>query len=63
MKHRILGKTGIVTSILGFGAMRLPKISRDSEEIEKEKSVKIIRKGINNRKNQIRKRCIKSIGC
>lgn len=48
MKHRILGKTGIVTSILGFGAMRLPKVSRDSEEINQDESVRIIRKGIDN---------------
>ena len=42
MKARILGKTGIKTSILGFGAMRLPKVSIGSEEIDEKESIKII---------------------
>ena len=46
MKYRILGKTGIKTSILGFGCMRLPTISPDKEAIKQAEAIKIIRKGI-----------------
>lgn len=33
MKYRILGKTGIKSSILGFGAMRLPLNSENPEDV------------------------------
>ncbi|MCK5045998.1 MAG: aldo/keto reductase [Candidatus Heimdallarchaeota archaeon] len=44
MQHRTLGKTGIEVSILGFGVLRLPVKGRG--KIDKEESIKIIRKSI-----------------
>ncbi|HUT82953.1 MAG TPA: aldo/keto reductase [Candidatus Bathyarchaeia archaeon] len=46
MKNNVLGKTGIKTSILGFGCMRLPTIAPGSEKIDHDIAIKIIRKGI-----------------
>ena len=53
MHYRVLGKTGIKTSILGFGCMRLPTKSWDTEEIADKEAVKIIRKGIDKGVNYI----------
>lgn len=46
MENRKLGKTGIKTSILGFGAMRLPTLKVGEQAIKHEEAIKIIRKGI-----------------
>lgn len=46
MENRKLGKTGIKTSILGFGAMRLPTLKVGENAIKHEEAIKIIRKGI-----------------
>jgi len=42
MKYRKLGKTGIKTSILGFGAMRLPQNSTNPEDINITETKKMI---------------------
>ena len=34
MKYRILGKTGIKASVLGFGAMRLPLLDENPEHVD-----------------------------
>ncbi|MHA1211177.1 MAG: aldo/keto reductase, partial [Candidatus Heimdallarchaeota archaeon] len=47
MKYRVLGKTGIKASILGFGAMRLPTTDpANPAAINEEEAIKIIRQGI-----------------
>jgi predicted aldo/keto reductase-like oxidoreductase len=48
MHYRMLGTTGIKTSILGFGCMRLPTVAWDKKEIAEKEAIKIIRKGIDN---------------
>lgn len=54
MHYRTLGKTGIKTSILGFGAMRLPITKLDDpKSIDEELAVKIIRQAINGGVNYI----------
>ncbi len=46
MEKRKLGNTGIETSILGFGCMRLPTIKVGENAIKHDEAIKIIRKGI-----------------
>ena len=46
MENRKLGKTGIKTTILGFGAMRLPTLKVGEPEIKHEEAIKLIRKAI-----------------
>ncbi|MBU6997340.1 MAG: aldo/keto reductase [Theionarchaea archaeon] len=46
MHYRMLGNTGIKTSILGFGCMRLPTVAWDKARIAEKEAIKIIRKGI-----------------
>jgi predicted aldo/keto reductase-like oxidoreductase len=46
MEKRKLGKTGIETTILGFGAMRLPTIEEGNPKIKEDVAIKIIRKAI-----------------
>ena len=46
MHYRILGKTGIKVSILGFGCMRLPTIKPFQPAVKQDEAIKIIRKGI-----------------
>ncbi len=53
MENRALGKTGIKTSILGFGAMRLPTKKLGENAIKHEEAIKIIRKGIDAGKNYV----------
>ncbi|MBN1328353.1 MAG: aldo/keto reductase [Candidatus Heimdallarchaeota archaeon] len=54
MHYRTLGKTGIKTSILGFGAMRLPITNpEDPSSINEELAIKIIRQGIDGGINYI----------
>jgi uncharacterized protein len=53
MLHRRLGKTGIRTSILGFGTMRLPTIGNDDSKIDEEKAVQMIRHAIDSGLNYI----------
>jgi len=47
MHFRTLGRTGIKTSALGFGCMRLPTIEQGGK-IDRDKAIKLIRKGIDN---------------
>ncbi|MFW9922307.1 MAG: aldo/keto reductase [Candidatus Thorarchaeota archaeon] len=54
MHYRKLGKTGIETSILGFGAMRLPTLKLDDPaSIDEELAIKIIRQAIDGGVNYI----------
>ena len=46
MKQRTLGRTGIKTTILGFGAMRLPVKELGKPEIKHDEAIKIIRQAI-----------------
>ncbi len=46
MRYRVLGKTGVEVSALGFGCMRLPMLEND--EINEAEAIRIIRKGIDN---------------
>lgn len=46
MKYRVLGKTGVEVSALGFGCMRLPVTENDT--IDEAEAIRIIRKGIDN---------------
>lgn len=46
MRYRVLGKTGIEVSALGFGCMRLPVLENDT--IDEAEAIRIIRKGIDN---------------
>lgn len=48
MRYRELGKTGVEVSVLGFGCMRFPVIDGDGNKIDEEKSVEMIRHGIDN---------------
>lgn len=51
MKYRKCGKTGLKTSALGFGLMRLPIIGQDVSQIDEKKAMEMIRfaidKGVN----------------
>ena len=51
MKYRIMGKTGVQVSALGFGTMRLPLT--DDGAVDEEEAVRILRAGIDggNRRN------------
>lgn len=42
MKYRALGKTGIKSSILGFGAMRLPLNSQNPEDVNIDETYKML---------------------
>ncbi|NHK30678.1 MAG: aldo/keto reductase [Asgard group archaeon] len=54
MKYRKLGKTGIKTSVLGFGAMRLPTSKPDDPtSIIEDEAIKIIRQAIDGGVNYI----------
>ena len=44
MKYRVLGKTGVEVSALGFGCMRLPVLEND--QIDEAEAIRIIRNGI-----------------
>lgn len=46
MRYRVLGKTGVEVSALGFGCMRLPVTENDA--IDEAEAIRIIRKGIDN---------------
>lgn len=47
MKYRTLGKTGIKSSILGFGAMRLPTIDNNPEHVDINETEMMIEYAIN----------------
>src|SRR5512142_814775 len=40
MQYRAFGSTGVLTSVLGFGAMRLPM--RDKTHVDREKAVPLL---------------------
>lgn len=46
MRYRVLGKTNVKVSVLGFGCMRLPVSENDS--IDEAEAIRIIRRGIDN---------------
>jgi predicted aldo/keto reductase-like oxidoreductase len=46
MQYRTLGKTGLKVSILGFGCMRLPTLSWETHNVNRDEAIKIIRQGI-----------------
>jgi len=52
MQHRILGKTGVRVSALGFGAMRLPTLGKESD-VDEAAAVEMIRYAIDHGVNYI----------
>ncbi len=53
MNYRILGKTGELVSVLGFGCMRLPVINGNMKDIDLSESTKMIRYSIDHGLNYI----------
>ena len=54
MKYRDFGNTGVKTSILGFGAMRLPTVGEgDNVRVDMDKSLPILAKGLDSGINYI----------
>lgn len=53
MQYRDFGKTGIRTSLLGFGAMRLPTLNEDASQIDEEKAIEMIRFAIEHGVNYV----------
>ncbi|WP_455644769.1 aldo/keto reductase [Methanosphaera sp.] len=47
MKYRMLGKTGISASILGFGAMRLPLLDENTEHVDIKQTEEMIEYAVN----------------
>ncbi|HEY8541207.1 MAG TPA: aldo/keto reductase [Pseudothermotoga sp.] len=53
MQYRDFGKTGIKTSLLGFGAMRLPILNNDESQINEERAIEMIRYSIDHGVNYV----------
>jgi len=53
MQYRDFGKTGMRTSLLGVGAMRLPIIGEDASQIDEEKAIEMIRFAIEHGVNYV----------
>lgn len=54
MKYRVFGKTGLESSIIGLGTMRLPVVKGGTNaEVDEEKAIAMIRKAIDNGVNYI----------
>jgi len=53
LEYRKLGKTGLKAFPLGFGCMRLPTLKPGKPEIDREKAIDLIRKGIDSGINYI----------
>ncbi len=53
MQLRDFGKTGVATSVLGFGCMRLPVLEDNPDQIDEDMAIAIIREGIDSGINYI----------
>ena len=53
MNYRVLGKTGIKVSALGFGCMRLPTVKPGEPKIDRDRAINLIREGIDSGINYI----------
>lgn len=53
MRYRVLGKTGVEVSVLGFGCMRLPTVDGEDGKIDEAKAVEMVRYGIDNGMNYL----------
>jgi len=53
LKYREFGKTGWKSSVLGFGAMRLPTIGGDPSKIDEPLAIEMIRYAVDHGVNYV----------